>query len=52
MNERIEGYYWVMVRGEWEIAYWQGRWWWLIGASYTVGDAYFTKIGDRVSPPD
>ncbi len=48
MNKRIDGYYWVMVRGEWEIAYWQDRWWRLIGASYTVDDDYFAKIGDCV----
>ncbi len=42
-----KGYYWVDNFG-WEVAYWDGSYWWLTGNSDYHVDGDFSSIGDRV----
>ena len=53
-EEREEGFYWIFVDGEWEIAEWQ-KWggsgdWAVCGSDEGVFDIP-TKVGERLIPP-
>ncbi|WP_129141482.1 hypothetical protein [Modicisalibacter coralii] len=51
MSERVAGYYWTRVDGEWEPAFHQGDGDWRIFGGW-ADDDWFEEIGDRIPEPD
>lgn len=41
---REYGYYWVNYYNEWEVALYDGRYWWLAGTDIPTREEYFQRI--------
>jgi hypothetical protein len=50
---RLEGYYWVEWQGEWVVAFWNHRVWWIATRDEEFEDSDFTVITqERLNPPE
>lgn len=51
---REEGYYWVVSQyiASWQIAWWDGSSWWMIGCQHGRTDNEMKEIGPRALAPD
>jgi hypothetical protein len=46
--ERKTGFYWVIQDPDigWEYAYWNGRFWWVVGNTYQFKDSNLIEINE------
>lgn len=44
---RETGYYWGRVKGDWDIYYWSGNFWYCFGPDSEWDEEYFDEIDEK-----